>query len=209
MASIEVKLLKLGESITEATVLNWLKEAGDQVEKDEVILEVSTDKVDSEIAAKESGTIKEILAEINDVVKVGAVLAIIETEGAIVESKEENKITNASKAKKAGGSKEIIDVTRYDDSGRFFSPLVRSMAKKEGISFEDLSNVKGTGANNRVLKCDLVDFIKSGSKPENNVLSTKSGKGEGRHEIIEMDRMRSMIAAVSYTHLTLPTIYSV
>jgi 2-oxoglutarate dehydrogenase E2 component (dihydrolipoamide succinyltransferase) len=194
MATIEIKLPKMGESISEATALNWLKNIGDSVEKDEAILEVATDKVDSEITCPESGTIIELRAEVNDVIAIGSVIAIIETEANYKPTESSNK----GKLKNVEPKKVIIesnDIQRFDDSGKFYSPLVRSMAKKEGVSFDQLKSIIGSGSNGRVLKADLQEFIKNGlSKPTNKVVNTQSGNYEGRHEIIEMDRMRSMIA---------------
>tara|TARA_B110000046_G_scaffold52102_1_gene58147 strand:- start:23786 stop:25045 length:1260 start_codon:yes stop_codon:yes gene_type:complete len=199
MASIEIKLPKMGESISEATVLNWLKQVGDTVEKDEAVLEVATDKVDSEIAATASGVISELKYEENDIVKIGAVIAIIETDSSdtlrtktatdnsIEELTEETKNTSKS------------NLNRFDEEGRFYSPLVRSMAEKEGVSFEELKSINGSGQNGRVLKNNLLKYIQSVrksclSKQSNQSNFTPSSKVKGGQQIIEMDRMRTMIA---------------
>lgn len=194
MASIEIKLPKMGESISEATALNWLKNVGDLVEKDEAILEVATDKVDSEIASTESGIIKELKFEVNDIIPIGAVIAVIETETSSTNDSKEVEV----KEEKAEEKKPISTgkgIQRFDADGKFYSPLVRSMAEKEGISFEQLQSIRGTGSNGRVLKVDLEQYLKEGkSNLGNQVVQTQSGSYKGRHEIIEMDRMRSMIA---------------
>ncbi len=199
MASIEIKLPKMGESISEATVLNWLKQVGDTVEKDEAVLEVATDKVDSEIAATASGVISELKYEENDIVKIGAVIAIIETDSSdtlrtktatdnsIEELTEETKNTSKSNS------------NRFDEEGRFYSPLVRSMAEKEGVNFEELKSINGSGQNGRVLKNNLLKYIQSVrksslSKQSNQPNFTPSSKVKGGQQIIEMDRMRTMIA---------------
>tara|TARA_R110000868_G_scaffold50391_1_gene161081 strand:+ start:1115 stop:2377 length:1263 start_codon:yes stop_codon:yes gene_type:complete len=200
MAVIEVKLPKMGESIKEATVLNWLKQVGDSVEKDEPILEVATDKVDSEVAAPQSGVITELLFGENDVVPVGTVIAKMDTadsgESATKETKVEQK---QDQVEKVTNSNVTPDSKRFDEEGRFYSPLVRSMAEKEGVSFEELKSISGSGQNGRVLKNDLVTFIESGRKTNstqqpNQPNFVPSTKYEGGQQIIEMDRMRSMIA---------------
>lgn len=194
MATVEVKLPKMGESISEATALSWLKNVGDFVEKDEAILEVATDKVDSEIACPASGTLIELKVELNEVIAIGSVIAIIETD-ADSKSTKSSKIEVEHKQEKKNEIKASAEIQRFDASGKFYSPLVRSMAEKEGISFEQLQQISGRGSNGRILKADLQKFIKEGpSVITNSVVQTKSGTYEGRHEIIEMDRMRSMIA---------------
>lgn len=199
MALIEVKLPKMGESITEATVLNWVKEVGDLVEKDEVLLEVATDKVDSEVPATVSGVVKELKYNVNDVVKIGDVVAIIDSEASA--EKQSNEVEevaqNSNQPQAESGAKS--DSKRFDEAGRFYSPLVRSMAEKEGIGFEELSSISGTGQNGRVLKNDLIKYIKSGSRGVESKLVVQQNfvpksTYEGGQKIIEMDRMRSMIA---------------
>tara|TARA_B110000503_G_C7165259_1_gene421569 strand:+ start:646 stop:1908 length:1263 start_codon:yes stop_codon:yes gene_type:complete len=200
MAVIEVKLPKMGESIKEATVLNWLKQVGDTVERDEPILEVATDKVDSEVAAPESGVITELLFGENDVVPVGTVIAKMDTadsgESAAKETKVEEK---QDQVEKIANTNINYDSKRFDEEGRFYSPLVRSMAEKEGLSFEELKSISGSGQNGRVLKNDLITFIESGRKTNSTQQPNQSNfvpsvKYEGGQQIIEMDRMRSMIA---------------
>ncbi|MFT7084749.1 MAG: 2-oxoglutarate dehydrogenase E2 component (dihydrolipoamide succinyltransferase) [Vicingaceae bacterium] len=200
MAVIEVKLPKMGESIKEATVLNWLKQVGDTVEKDEPILEVATDKVDSEVAAPESGVITELFFGENDVVPVGTVIAKIDTAGSGESAAKETKVEeNQDQVKKIINTNINPDSKRFDEEGRFYSPLVRSMAEKEGISFEELKSISGSGQNGRVLKNDLITFIESGRKTNSTQQPNQSNfvpsvKYEGGQQIIEMDRMRSMIA---------------
>ncbi|MEQ8909821.1 MAG: dihydrolipoamide acetyltransferase family protein [Vicingaceae bacterium] len=214
MATIEVKLPKMGESIKEATVLNWLKKSGESVEKDEPILEVATDKVDSEVAAPESGVLKELKYQENDVVAIGEVIATIDTEAEGTndssadkqEAQVEEETTNAqseTKTESNASSAHGSSINRHDEQGRFFSPLVRSMAEKEGVSMEELSQIKGSGSNGRVLKKDLQAYLKS---PKPKAQPTKmassqapnqeaaAGVYEGRYEVLEMDRMRGMIS---------------
>ncbi len=198
MSSIEVKLPKMGESITEATVLNFLKEVGSTVEKDEPILEVATDKVDSEIAATESGVLSEWKVEIDDVIAIGTVVAVIQAAGSTKKSATEKKVLEEEKTSLKPEEDSPSKVSRFDESGRFYSPLVRSIAQKEGVSMTDLEGIEGSGSKGRILKKDLNNYLNQRdslttpltSKPT----SSKSVAFDGGHEIIEMDRMRSMIA---------------
>ncbi len=194
MAKVEIKLPKLGESITEATVLNWLKSPGDAVDKDDALLEVATDKVDSEIAAPEAGVLHEILVEQNEVVPVGTVIAILETEA----SPNSEQVSETKKEAPKEAPKEVqptAENQRYDTAGRFYSPLVRSMAAQEGIAFSELESIQGTGNKGRVLKHDLLHYLATRTSGGNKANSTgPEVQFDGRHEIIEMDRMRSMIA---------------
>ena len=205
MATTEVKLPKMGESIKEATVLKWLKQVGDSVEKDEPILEVATDKVDSEVAAPESGILTELLFGENDVVAVGTVIAKMDS-AAEVSSEVKDDLTASStdhsaniKTDNFNDSSSNPDSKRFDQEGRFYSPLVRSMAEKEGVGFDELKSIAGSGQNGRVLKNDLIKYIESGRKGNSpkevsqSVFVPKSNY-EGGQQIVEMDRMRSMIA---------------
>jgi len=198
MAFTEIKLPKMGESISEATVLNWLKQVGDAVEKDEVILEVATDKVDSEIAATASGVISELKYDVNDVVKIGAVIAVLETDSSATSTTKIETENSKDALPKETESASNNGSNRFDDEGRFYSPLVRSMAKKEGVSFDELKLITGSGQNGRVLKNDLVTFIKSDRKRNSSKQSNQTNfvpsTVKGGQQIIEMDRMRSMIA---------------
>jgi 2-oxoglutarate dehydrogenase E2 component (dihydrolipoamide succinyltransferase) len=205
MATTEVKLPKMGESIKEATVLKWLKQVGDSVEKDEPILEVATDKVDSEVAAPESGILTELLFGENDVVAVGTVIAKMDSAAEVSsEVKDDQTASSAdhsanTKTGNFNDSSSNPDSKRFDQEGRFYSPLVRSMAEKEGVGFDELKSIAGSGQNGRVLKNDLIKYIESGIKGNSpkeisqSVFVPKSNY-EGGQQIVEMDRMRSMIA---------------
>ncbi|MFT5665990.1 MAG: 2-oxoglutarate dehydrogenase E2 component (dihydrolipoamide succinyltransferase) [Vicingaceae bacterium] len=214
MAEIELIMPKMGESVAEATITNWLKSEGDSIEAEEPVLEIATDKVDSEIPAPETGILKKILFQVDDVVKVGEVIAIIEVEG---EASSSAPITIEEKAPQA--VQEIQnspttalteELTKNSPSGKFLSPLVRSISEKEGISGSELDLIKGTGLNDRITKDDLVLYIenrgKANSKAPQAVLTPKAAPavvapkpqqvismGEG-DEIIQMDRMRKMIS---------------
>jgi 2-oxoglutarate dehydrogenase E2 component (dihydrolipoamide succinyltransferase) len=205
MATTEVKLPKMGESIKEATVLKWLKQVGDSVEKDEPILEVATDKVDSEVAAPESGILTELLFGENDVVAVGTVIAKMDSAAEVSsEVKDDQTASSAdhsanTKTDNFNDSSSNPDSKRFDQEGRFYSPLVRSMAEKEGVGFDELKSIAGSGQNGRVLKNDLIKYIESGRKGNSpkevsQSLFVPKSNYEGGQQIVEMDRMRSMIA---------------
>ncbi len=216
MASIEVKLPKMGESIKEATLLNWLKKSGEKIEKDEPILEVATDKVDSEVAAPESGVLAKLMFQENDVVAIGEVIAIIDTEASAkaksaddqpkpeVEEQLSSAPSTSDDSESSADQTHGSNLERHDERGRFFSPLVRSIAEKKGLSMEELSRIEGSGAKGRVLKKDLLAYLESPRQvavPAHKAVSqapnqaaAAAGVYEGRYEIMEMDRMRGMIA---------------
>lgn len=214
MARFELKLPKMGESVAEATITNWLKEVGDKIETDEMVLEIATDKVDSEVPSEVSGILVEKLFQKDDLVQVGQTIAIIETEGEGTVSAESVKEVVpqavAEVAKTVEVAKEIVE-TNFADSDKFFSPLVKNIAKEEGVSLSELENIKGTGKEGRVTKTDILDYIKNrGSQPAQVVAETPKQetaqpKAEpakqavpvsvnGGDEIIEMDRMRKLIS---------------
>lgn len=206
MATIEMVMPKMGESVMEGTVLSWMKSVGETIEEDESILEVATDKVDTEIPATHAGILKEILAQEGDVIEVGKTIAIIETDG--------EASTAAPAATKAPVAKaeEVLEtaiattssngngVPRTSDAGKFYSPLVRSIAKEENISVVELDAISGSGKEGRVTKNDILGYIKtrkSGGSSINTPAITHQPMPvvvSGEDEVIEMDRMRKMIA---------------
>lgn len=214
MSKVELKMPKMGESISEATILNWLKNVGDTVEEDETILEVATDKVDSEVPAPCSGVITEIRCQANEVVKIGRVIAIIDadTESAVPGKKpEETKTVEKPKSapeipvrEESGTSGFRLQTSDLNDG--FLSPLVISIAKKENVTIEELQNIAGTGTEGRIRKSDLIQYLKNRkyplpSRPQSQAQTPKSTYKappisfvEGKDRIVEMDRMRTMIA---------------
>ena len=215
MAKFELKLPKMGESVAEATITNWLKNVGDAIAADEAVLEIATDKVDSEIPSEVSGTLTEILFEVNDVVKVGQTIAIIETEGASAAA----TITAEVAAPIVAEVEKTIEVATataapadFSGSDKFFSPLVKNIAKEEGVSIAELESISGSGKDGRVTKEDILNFIKNrGSQPavaaqpttDNRQPTTQSTQPStqavpvsvnGGDEIVEMDRMRKLIS---------------
>jgi 2-oxoglutarate dehydrogenase E2 component (dihydrolipoamide succinyltransferase) len=217
MAEIELIMPKMGESVAEATITNWLKSEGDSIEAEEPVLEIATDKVDSEIPAPETGILKKILFQVDDVVKVGEVIAIIEVEGEAISSApitiEEKAPQAVQEIQNSPTTALTEELTKNSPSGKFLSPLVRSISEKEGISGSELDSIKGTGLNDRITKDDLVLYIESRGKADSKAASTPQAlptskpapanvapkpqqvisMGEG-DEIIQMDRMRKMIS---------------
>ena len=212
MAKFELKLPKMGESVAEATVTNWLKKVGDKIEMDEAVLEIATDKVDSEVPSEVAGTLVEILFNTDDVVQVGQTIAIIETEGGAVvatpEAKADAPVAVAEVAKAVEVAKETVAPADFSASEKFFSPLVKNIAKEEGISLAELEAIAGSGKDGRVNKEDLLNYIKNrGSQPAVVATPAVAPKANpapvaqsvpvsvnGGDEIVEMDRMRKLIS---------------
>ena len=209
---------KMGESVSEATIITWSKNIGDMVELDETIVEIATDKVDSEVPSTHEGKLVEMLFEADDVVQVGEPFAILETQGgddtpvpvettkptpAVVEKVEET-VTKAV---------ETTKTTITNTGDRFYSPLVRSMAAEEGIEMAELATIPGNGKDGRVTKSDMVSYLKTRGntptktetktapvpKPEAPKHTPSPIQNTGETEIIEMDRMRKLISS----HMTM------
>ena len=217
----ELKMPRLGESITEAAIINWFKNVGDTIEEDDMILEVATDKVDSEVPSTVSGVIKELLFEPNDIIKIGATIAIIEvTESSNSDNKKnlnkdikerkENNLPKKSLLKNKNTNLKVKSEKKPKSSNigvqnnTFFSPLIIAIAKEQHISFEELARIRATGKDGRLRKSDLYQYIEEG-RPAQFVQPTSEpdptayripqlnlDKGTGK--IVKMDRMRQMIA---------------
>ena len=213
MAKFELKLPKMGESVAEATITNWLKKVGDPIEADEAVLEIATDKVDSEVPSEVSGILSEILFNVDDVVKVGQTIAYIEVSGGVVvEAPKEDSASVASVEKTIEVAKETVSTPQdFSASEKFFSPLVKNIAKEEGVSVSELEAINGSGKDGRVTKDDILKFVESrkskvespapvvnASAPQSNpapkAQSTAPVSVNGGDEIIEMDRMRKLIS---------------
>lgn len=218
MARFELKLPKMGESVAEATLTNWLKNVGDTIEADEAVLEIATDKVDSEVPSEVDGVLVEQLFNVDDVVQVGQTIAIIETEGAVdapAASTEKStdtpkqEVAVAEVAATVSQAKEAVAPV-VSTEGRFYSPLVKNMAKAEGISQEELDAIPGTGTDGRVTKNDMLAYLENrSSAPAASAAPVKAEKAapqqkqekpsapisvNGEDEIIEMSRMGKLIA---------------
>ena len=197
---------KMGESIMEGTILKWLKKEGDLINEDESVLEVATDKVDTEIPSTCSGTILQILVNEGDIVKVGSPIAIIETEqtssGKKIDSDYVKDLENSFSELKNDitSSPEIKDENKTEfKSEKFFSPLVLNIASRENISLSDLENINGTGENSRVTKYDLLKFLEDKNEITKDAVSNEIKIEEeiilkDGEEIIEPDRVRKIIA---------------
>ena len=217
MAEIELILPKMGESVAEATITTWLKKEGDSIESEESVVEIATDKVDSEVPAPEDGIISKILVQEGEVAKVGQAIAIITTEGGASntatqtnESTVETTPSVAAPVANAATPAAPVAQSNYNDSERFYSPLVKNIASKEGISVSELDNLKGSGNNGRVTKADILDYIDNkGSAPQQTaptqapaapqskpdaVKPAPAKSYSGDVEIIQMDRMRKLIS---------------
>ena len=218
MPTVELLMPKLGESIIEATILTWNKQVGDSVAVDEAVLEIATDNVDSEVPSEVAGKITKLLFNEGDVVPVGTAVALIETEGgesvsAPVANTPEPVAVQAVQetVNQAVENTSSSDVSNANGS-KFYSPLVMSMAREENISMSQLDSIAGTGKDGRVTKSDMLAFIqnkgaavsatqkveevpaKTPAAPVKTEASTASPSASGNVEIIEMDRMRKMIA---------------
>ncbi|MEQ6118995.1 dihydrolipoamide acetyltransferase family protein [Reichenbachiella sp. MALMAid0571] len=212
MALVEMVMPKMGESIMEGTVLSWLKKVGDPIEEDESVLEVATDKVDTEVPSIHAGILKEILAKKGEVVSVGNPIAIIETdqeevvnEQLIDTDPEENAEAILEEVANISDSISIevphqTERLSTSDSTRFYSPLVLNIAREENIPKAELEIISGTGSEGRVTKKDILAYVASRKSANSDISTPTNGATtqpaifSGEDEIIEMDRMRKVIA---------------
>jgi 2-oxoglutarate dehydrogenase E2 component (dihydrolipoamide succinyltransferase) len=190
----------MGESVMEATILQWLKQEGDMITEEESILEVATDKVDSEVPAPYAGRLQKVLAQKGEVVKIGAPLAIIATEGetiAATSTSADSAVTLVSSAAvRQPQPVPVLQVPVHKQSDdRFYSPLVRHIAQQEEISHQALSRVPGTGKDNRVTKHDLLAYLQHRSEADSPLKPAVAYMPIApEDEVIQLDRMRQMIA---------------
>ena len=223
MSKFELKLPKMGESVAEATLTAWLKEIGDTIEFDEPVVEIATDKVDSEVPSEKKGILIEKCFKVDDVILVGQTIAIIETdevdvekettiENAASEEKPEEIITEINSEKELveemtdsleKSAKVILESEEAISSNKgFLSPLVKNMIKKEGISSEELSRINGTGKDNRITKNDILSFLSNRSlivddsiKLKTKIIhSEKIDTSDFSDEVIEMTKMGKLIS---------------
>ncbi|GAB4385405.1 MAG: dihydrolipoamide acetyltransferase family protein [Salibacteraceae bacterium] len=224
MAQIEVILPKMGESVAEATITNWLKNEGDKVEAEEALVEIATDKVDSEVPAPSSGVLVKRLVPEGEVAKVGQPIAIIAAEGEAGDNATESPQTpeelpkedtavkaveeTVLQAQQATASVASSQKTDLSSGSRFYSPLVKSIARTEGIGLEELESIPGSGKDGRVTKKDILAYLENrGAKPAGSpaaaapsapnaapAQAVSAASISGETEIIEMDRMRKLIA---------------
>ncbi|ERJ59531.1 dihydrolipoamide acetyltransferase family protein [Sphingobacterium paucimobilis] len=241
MGIFKLVLPKMGESVSEATLTKWVKAVGDRIDEDDTVVEVATDKVDSEVPSPVEGVLKEILFEEGQVAQVGDVIALLEVEGA-GDPEESFAVTAPVEDKAVEDSKDTVSIPGLDvleDSAvatpmvdgntdeRFYSPLVKSIAQQEGIALQELASIQGSGSDGRVTKQDVLNYIqrKSDSRPSGTgsvaaaeksidkpapaapVQVVKASHGD---EVIEMDRMRRLIADHMVNSIrTSPHVFSV
>ena len=215
MSKFELKLPKMGESVAEATITSWLKEIGDQIEMDEAVLEIATDKVDTEVPCEFEGVLIEKCFEVDEIVQVGQTIAIIEVEGKVssqaisnnnedlVSEKEDLEIVLPPTFELKEDSENQI---KFSDSDRFYSPLVKNIIKKEGIDFKELEKVKGSGKDNRINKNDILKYIESKSSSNNieltpvivikplNIQTNSNTLNNSNDEVVEMSRMGKLVS---------------
>ena len=197
---IEIVLPRMGESVDEATITGWLKNEGDKINEDDLIVEIATDKVDSEVPSEFSGILIKKLCDVNDVVKVGDPIAIIETDSVEPNLKKVEPLKKLDNLKKIDSGPidfikkgdSLIQKNISNESSRIYSPLVKNISKQEGVSINELDNIKGSGKNGRITKNDLLNYIsnsKTTEKISENILSN-----ELSDEIVEMSRMEKLIS---------------
>lgn len=209
---IEIVLPKMGESVDEATITGWLKNEGDDIKEDDLIVEIATDKVDSEVPSEVSGVLIQKLCKINDVVKVGDPIAIIETDKKIESlTIENNQKPSSDKTETTSHRPEtivtepieyfkkadsIIEKNDNKSSERIYSPLVKNISKKEGISLKELDSIIGSGKNGRLTKNDLLNYISAKLKESNKITETIEPLNTNKEsdEILEMSRMERLIS---------------
>jgi|TARA_B110001452_G_scaffold261006_1_gene259230 2-oxoglutarate dehydrogenase E2 component (dihydrolipoamide succinyltransferase) len=190
----------MGESVDEATITGWLKNEGDKINEDDLIVEIATDKVDSEVPSEFSGILIKKLCDVNDVVKVGDPIAIIEADSVEPNLKKVEPLKKLDNLKKIDSGPidfikkgdSLIQKNISNESSRIYSPLVKNISKQEGISINELDNIKGSGKNGRITKNDLLSYISNSETTEKvseNILSN-----ELSDEIVEMSRMEKLIS---------------
>jgi len=217
MAQVELIMPKMGESVAEATIIKWLKKEGDKIAADETVLEIATDKVDSEIPSTAEGTLIKQLFKEGDIVQVGKAIAIISTDAsaattpAAVTPPSATSVTavtpSVSAQREAVATLQVAEtIDKNSTSGKFLSPLVRTIAKQEGITMAELDSLAGTGINGRITKNDVLAYLpnkgKTVHKQQPFVKETATNGASHKpaipvnagDEIIEMDRMRKLIA---------------
>ena len=215
MALVEMIMPKMGESIFECTVLNWLKNIGDVVEADDMILEVATDKIDTEIGSSHAGVIKELLVQKGEVAIIGKPICIIDTDIENINSSKTSETSSVEVRDDEESIKELEKQSAFTSllvenvepktnslTGRFYSPLVQNIAKEENISSEELESIQGSGVENRVTKDDILAYVEKKKGKKTNLPSEPVNPGSqagpqaftGNDQIIEMDRMRKMIS---------------
>jgi len=199
MSKFQLLLPRMGESIEEATIINWLKNEGDEIYIDDLVVEIATDKVDSEVPSDVSGILIKKLCKVNDVVKVGEPIAVIEIENSLGASCETKPVLKPEKSENEVQeiiykANKIIEPPKKYSTNKNYSPLIRSISKKEGLSESELEKIIGSGKDGRVTKNDLLNYLSSKNKSENIDLSFSSNIEKDNDGIYEMSRMEKLIS---------------
>lgn len=218
MSQVEIRLPKMGESVTEATITNWLKGVGDKVELDEPLVEVATDKVDNELPSEAEGTLVKILFDKDEVAQVGDVIAIISADGsALVEEapqKESQKLEDSVNqiqeevASAAAAVNSSVDLDRNGPSGKFYSPLVRSIAEKEGVTMAELESINGSGQNSRVTKKDILSYLENRSNGDSIATEPKVQESLAQNQPSQQKKSSSQANTVPTAAIKAPMIPS-
>ena len=199
MSKFQLLLPRMGESIEEATIINWLKNEGDEIYIDDLVVEIATDKVDSEVPSDVSGILIKKLCKVNDVVKVGEPIAVIEIENSLEASSETKPVLKSEKPenevqKIIYKANKIIESPKNYSTKKNYSPLIRSISKKEGLSESELEKIIGSGKEGRVTKNDLLHYLSSKNKSKKIDLSFSSNIEKDNDGIYEMSRMEKLIS---------------
>jgi len=197
MANFNIVMPKLGESVEEATITKWFVKVGDIIEEDQPIVELATDKVDSEVPSPVEGKVIKLNYDENELVAVGKVIAVISLDGEAEIKEDEEKVEKQISVPEEKKSATVIN--KKDKSSRFYSPLVRTIANKEGISIDELDAIEGTGANARVSKKDILDYLNNRNKQpiakESRIIQTAQNISiNPGDEVVPMSRMRKLIS---------------
>ena len=199
MSKFQLLLPRMGESIEEATIINWLKNEGDEINIDDLVVEIATDKVDSEVPSDVSGILIKKLCKVNDVVKVGEPIAVIEIENSLEASSETKPVLKSEKPENEVQeiiykANKIIEPPKKYSTNKNYSPLIRSISKKEGLSESELEKIIGSGKEGRVTKNDLLHYLSSKNKSKKIDLSFSSNIEKDYVGIYEMSRMEKLIS---------------
>ena len=191
---VDIVMPKMGESITEGTILEWIKKVGDSIAMDEIILEIGTDKVDSEIPSPTAGVLVEIIGQPNDVMDVGAIIAKVETDGVSAKIEKKEEVQEKDTVVDDSPPLQEIEIKTKSTEKKFFTPVVNRIAEENNIGQGELMNIQGTGKGGRVTKVDILGYIKNRqvSSDKSPIISPQTF--DTREDKVEMDHMRKLIA---------------
>ena len=201
MAKFNLTLPKMGESVDEATIVSWLKNVGDEVSADDFVVEIATDKVDSEVPTEVEGVIVEHCFKVNDVVKVGDTLCVIETKSDVEKNIDEEIIVDEPRIAEIPNIEMLQEndnkstkIEQIDDV--FLSPLVRNIVKKENISSAELNQIKGTGKSGRITKKDLLSYIKKSNNKNIDYTAESVNVAKNESQVRDLTRMEKILSLI-------------